>query len=46
MDRYKNLNRNSIRVLIVTPTRELANQVYSIASKLIKVSWSNRLDHS
>lgn len=35
--RYKNLNRNSIRVMIVTPTRELANQVYSIATKLIKV---------
>lgn len=34
---YKNASRNLIRVLVVTPTRELASQVYSIAQKLCKV---------
>ncbi|KAK8813884.1 DEAD/DEAH box RNA helicase [Blastocystis sp. ATCC 50177/Nand II] len=33
---YKNASRNLIRVLVVTPTRELASQVYSIAQKLCK----------
>lgn len=34
--RYKNASRNLIRVVIVTPTRELASQVYNIALKLAK----------
>ena len=34
--RYKNNARNLIRVLIVAPTRELAQQVFTIATKLAK----------
>ena len=37
---YKNASRNLTRVLVVTPTRELASQVYNIAVKLTKVGMS------
>ena len=37
---YKSNSRNLIRVLIVAPTRELAQQVHAIATKLAKVRLS------
>lgn len=44
--RYKNASRNLIRVVVVTPTRELASQVYNIALKLAKVDVFNNVNFS
>ena len=41
--RYKDNSRNLIRVLIVAPTRELAQQVFTVATKLAKVEFHSLL---